>query len=108
MRRMFSLTQRPFQILEALEASHGHEMLMQDLHPKVPIHKATFSYHLRRLQERGLLRIVEYEGDARQRLVVITPDGLAALHLLRDLPDHRHATGARRDVVADGGGQTAP
>lgn len=58
--------------------------------------KGTLSYHLRQLQERGLVRIEELDGDGRQRRVV----ALASLDLLLQ----RKATMGRAGGPAGGRG----
>lgn len=61
-----------------------HDVLQRDIEAEFGIQRSTVSVMLKRMESRGLITRTDYDGDARQKAVVLTPKARELHAVARD------------------------
>ncbi len=80
------LSGHDYEILVELSEAPDHRMRMTELADATSQSRSRLSHQVTRMQNRGLVRRDDCEGDKRGTFAVLTADGMAAIE--RVAPDH--------------------
>lgn len=80
------LSEPDYDVLSNLSETEGHRWRLNDLAARMLWSKSRVSHHITRMEQRGLVTREECAEDARGAVVVLTPQGLAAIE--EAAPDH--------------------
>jgi DNA-binding MarR family transcriptional regulator len=80
------LSGHDYEILVELSEAHDHRMRMTELADATSQSRSRLSHQVTRMENRGLVRRDDCEGDKRGTFAVLTADGMAAIE--RVAPDH--------------------
>src|SRR6266545_4846578 len=75
-----------YEILVELSEAPGHRLRMTELADATSQSRSRLSHQISRMENRGLVRRDDCEGDKRGTFAVLTADGVAAIE--RVAPDH--------------------
>lgn len=73
------LSEPDYDVLSNVSARPGHRWRMSDLGAHMLWSKSRLSHHISRMEERGLVRREEVDGDGRGTSVVLTEAGISAI-----------------------------
>ena len=82
----YGLNGRDYEILVELSESPDHRLRMTDLADATSQSRSRLSHQVTRMENRGLVRRDDCEGDKRGTFAVLTAEGMAAIE--RVAPDH--------------------
>src|SRR6516165_11320721 len=82
----FGLTTNDYEILVELSEAPGHRLRMTELADATSQSRSRLSHQISRMENRGLVRRDDCEGDKRGTFAVLTAEGMAAIE--RVAPDH--------------------
>lgn len=68
-----------YDVLSALSSTEDHRWRLTKLADRMLWSKSRLSRHISRMEQRGLVRREEFEGDARGAMIVLTEGGLRAI-----------------------------
>ncbi|MEU6312725.1 MarR family winged helix-turn-helix transcriptional regulator [Streptomyces sp. NPDC047014] len=89
------LSEADYDVLSVLGSADGHRTRISTLAELLRWSRSRASHQLSRMEQRGILRREEVEGDGRGAEVVLTPDGVSAITEAAPL----HVESVRRHLV---------
>ena len=93
--RESGLSEADYDVLSGLSETQGHRMRLSELAAQMLWSKSRLSHHITRMQQRGLVRREECEGDARGSVIVLTDAGWQTI--VDAAPGH--VTSVRRHMI---------
>ncbi|MYW05007.1 MarR family winged helix-turn-helix transcriptional regulator [Streptomyces sp. SID3343] len=89
------LSEPDYDVLSELSEAAGHRRRLGELADRMLWSQSRMSHHIKRMQQRGLVRREDCAGDGRGADIVLTDDGLRAIEEAASL----HVASVRRNLI---------